>query len=168
MKKWQLALDRGLAYASAGLVVFMMLLGTADVLCRHLWNAPIDAAYDLLKFAMGGVAFFGLAYVQHERGHITVSFIHERLSKKASAVLDLIFLFAALVVIALVAWYGGKNALSAWRAGDTTMGMVELPMGPAKMVVPIGGALLCLRLLSQIWEALAGLRGIKNENGGRS
>ncbi len=168
IKKWHICIDRSLASISAGLVLFMMALGTVDVLSRYLLNSPISGSYEIMKFSLGGMAFFAFSYVQYERGHISVSFIQDRLSKKTSAVFDLIFLFAMLLTFMLVAWYGGRNAVEAWQEGDTTIGMVELPIGPAKMVVPIGGGLLCLRILSQIWTEIAALIEMRDENRGGS
>lgn len=168
IKKWHLYMDRSLASISAGLVFFMMALGTVDVLSRYLFNAPISGSYEIMKFSMGGVAFFAFSYVQYERGHISVSFVHDRLSKKTSTVFDLIFLFSMLLTFILVTWYGGKNALEAWQEGDTTIGMVELPIGPAKMVVPIGGGLFCLRILSQICAEISALTKMRDEERGGS
>ena len=61
IKKWHLSVDRALAFTSAGLILFLMALGTVDVLCRYLLNAPIPASYEIMKFTMGGVAFFAFA-----------------------------------------------------------------------------------------------------------
>ena len=60
----------------------------------------------------------------------------------------------ALAVFSIIAWEGGKEAVYAWKIKDYTFGVVELPLGPAKMVVPLGCGLLCLRLIIQIGDRI--------------
>lgn len=155
IKKWHLRIDTVMASVSAGLVLLMTLAGTIDVLGRYLFNKPIAGTLEGMEFAMGGVAFFAFAYVQYMRGHITVPIVRQRLSGRGAALLDITFLILMLLTFVLVSWLGGKAAIEACQAGDVTIGLVEFPVGPARMVVPIGGGFLCLRLFSQVCEAIA-------------
>lgn len=158
INKWHLRIDQVMACVSAGLVLVMAVLGTSDVLGRYLFSKPIPGAYELMQFTLGGVALFAFAYVQHNKCHITVSILTRWLPRKAAAVLDIMFLVLMLAVFVLISWQGGRGAIAAWRARDVTIGLIELPIGVAKMVIPIGGGLLCLRLFSQICTGIAKLR----------
>ena len=166
IKKLHSGVDAAFAFFSAALILLMTILGTADVMGRRFFNSPLPGVYELMRFMMGGIAFFTFAYVQLKREHISVPFVSERLSGKGAVIFDLFCLIIMLIVSGCFAWYGGVDAVTSWRAGDITMGTVELPIGPAKMVVPVGCGLLCLRLLSQICESIAKLAGLNKNNFG--
>ena len=157
LKKFHAGIDTAFAFFSAALILLMTVLGTVDIMARRFLNSPLPGVYELMRFMMGGIAFFTFAYVQLRREHISVPFVSERLSRKGAALFDLFCLAIMLIVSACFAWYGWIDAITSWRGGDTTMGTVELPIGPAKMVVPVGCVLLCLRLLSQACESIAKL-----------
>lgn len=157
IKKWQEYIDTGFAYVAAILAIFMMVISSTDILLRYLFNSPIAGVYESMQFMMGGVAFLAFSYVQLNRGHITVSVISEKFSGRTEEVVDIISLLLMLMISAVIAWQGGANALEAIRFGDVTIGLVELPVGQAKLVVPVGCGILCLRLLSQLVERMAKL-----------
>ena len=157
IKKWHVSIDTVMLAVSAGLILIMAVWGTADVLGRYLLNRPIAGTKEATQFMMGGIALFTFAYIQYLREHITVAIIRERLSGTRAAILDLVFLVLMLATFAFIAWCGALNAISSWRHWDTTHGLVEWPIGPAKMAIPIGSGLLCLRIFSQICESTAAL-----------
>jgi len=168
IEKWHGRLDTGMACIAAVVVLIMMVLSATDILLRYFFNNPIEGAYEAMQFMMGGVAFFGLSYVQYKKANITIDIVSAKFSVKTEIILDIIMLAIMFAISAIIGWRGGANALDAWRAGDVTIGLVEYPVGPAKMVVPIGFGILCLRLLSQFCQRVAELaRGIKkNKNRG--
>ncbi len=154
VNKWHVKSDNIFAFIAAALVVGMTLLGTVDVVGRYFFNRPVPGTYEIMRYMLGGIVFLTFAYVQLSRGHITVNLLTERLQGKKALLLDLIVLFIMLIVTILIGWYGGEAALEAWRAGDKSMGTIELPTGPARMVVPVGCALLAMRIVSQLVESV--------------
>ena len=157
IKKWHVSIDTAMLAVSAGLILIMTVWGAADVLGRYLLNKPISGTKEATQFMMGGIALFAFAYIQYFREHITVPLIRERLSGAGAAILDLFFQVLMLATFAVIAWCGALNAISSWRHWDTTHGLVEWPIGPAKMVIPVGSGLLCLRIFSQVCEGTAAL-----------
>lgn len=151
LKKWNLSIDSALAYVAAVMVLVMAVLSTSDVLLRFFFNMPISGAYESMQFMMGGVAFFTLAYVQLKKGHISVAIIREVMHGKVAEIIDIIWLVLMFAISTLIAWQGGVCAIEAWQWGDVTVGLVEFPVGPAKMVTPLGCGVLSLRLLIQIF-----------------
>jgi TRAP-type C4-dicarboxylate transport system permease small subunit len=153
-KKYQYV-DTGLVYFTALLTLIMMVLSSTDIILRWLFNSPITGTYEAMQFMMGGVAFLAFAFVQLKRSHISVTVISEKYTGKTAIVVDILSLLLMLLISAVWAWAGARNALEAWKYGDVTVGLVELPLGPAKMVVPLGCGVLCLRFILQIIEQVA-------------
>jgi TRAP-type C4-dicarboxylate transport system permease small subunit len=153
LKKWNLSFDVALAYVAAVIVLCMAVLSTADILLRFLYR-PISGAYEAMQFMMGGVAFFTLAYVQLKKAHISVAVIREAMHGKLAEIIDIIWLVLMFGISALIAWESGVCAIESWQGGDVTVGLVEFPVGPAKIVAPLGLGVLSVRLLIQIFSAV--------------
>ena len=62
----------------------------------------------------------------------------------------------ALFYVGIICWKSWDNALYSMNIWETSQSSWEEPLFPVKMMVPIGMALLCLALASQL------IQGIKN------
>ena len=161
--KWLNNISKAMAIISAAMIVIIVFIVIIDIFGRFLFNAPLTGSYEMLCFFMGGISFFAFAYVQQLQRHINVDVFSSKFSKRTNLVIQLILLVVVLVVFTSLSIEGGKSAIDAWVKGDVTFGLVKLPYGPAKMVVPIGGGVLCLRFIVQIGETLMQLFGKKQE-----
>ena len=70
--------------------------------------------------------------------------------------MDAVTLSVALVAFAVIAWFSWLAAWMAWEMGDVTP-TAYFQTWWSKMAVPVGIALLCLRLLMQLGETLHAL-----------
>ena len=87
----------------------------------------------------------------------------------ASAFRDLIRFKIAWIIIwpilvstllwLIIGWKGWDMAVRAWTLGDTTSGILPLPLFPAKVLIPFGAVLLCIQLLFDIYGKLRLLAG---------
>lgn len=162
VKKWHRRVDEWCGIL-AGVIIFgMMLLTSADIIMRYVFNAPIIGTFELMELLLPVAAYVGVSYVQQVRGHIAVEFIAERLPPKAAFRLDTAVLIIVLVVCVILTWQSAINGIVSWRAGDITLGLIEFPLGPPKVAVAFGLGLLCLRVLSQVFDHItAGVPGTK-------
>ena len=134
-----------------GMVIFLLIfLATANVLGRWLFDMPINGYIDWVEQSMAFMAFLGIAYTQRLGGHIRMDMLVSRLQ---GARLWLVELFSALLMllVTLALIYG--SYLHFWRAysiGDSSLD-IDLPVWPAKFVVPFALTVLALRIMLQIW-----------------
>ena len=144
-----------------GIVIFLLVfLATANVLGRWLFNYPISGYIDWVEQAMAFFAFLGIAYTQRQGGHIrmdmVVGNIHGRFLWVTELLTTLLMLMVTLVLI-----YGSYlHFLRAFTIGDSSID-INLPIWPAKLVVPVALSILALRLILQCWGYL---RAIKNND----
>ena len=134
-----------------GITVFVLvLLAVINVLGRWLFNLPLTGYIDWIEQAMILFAFLGLAYCQREGSHIRMDILVRTMRGRALWVSE----FASTLLILMVSLmlvYG--SSLHAWRAyniGDSSIN-IDLPIWPAKLVVPFALSLLSIRLLLQLW-----------------
>ena len=149
MRKYD-ALERRIAYVSTTIVVLMMLLTTADVILRYVFNAPIQDSFELSQFMMVGIVFLGVPYLQTIKGHVSVEFLTSRVSPTSRKILTIFGYIMGLFAYALITWRSGYYAWKAWETSDYKMGIIHYPLWPAKSMVPLGCAMLCIMLILDI------------------
>ena len=137
-----------LGYISMGLVVIMMVLTSADVIGRYLFNAPLKGAYELGLLVMVGVVFGSLAFTAVLKGHISIELLTHRLRPRAQAILNALGALIGIIVFSLIGWQGIDKIKYFIEFGYTS-DMLRIPIYPAPIVLVVGSFILCLVLLGQ-------------------
>ena len=132
----------------------MMLLVTADVLGRFFFSTQVQGTTELTEFMMVALLYLSLAHTQALKGHINVDIFLSYFKKRTRLVFDLIIYLLGLVLFALITWQGTLAAIKAWTFWETTFGVILFPLFPAKVLVPLGSFLLCLRYLLDIKDTI--------------
>ncbi|HEU5321149.1 MAG TPA: TRAP transporter small permease [Methylomirabilota bacterium] len=149
-------LEAGLNLLSAAILFFLMFYVTAEVTMRYLFNAPLPGHLEATQLLIAPAVFLALSWVQARRGHVGMDLLHERLPARAQAAVDCVLLAIALVTFAAITWFAWDSTLSAWEIDDVTP-TANLRTWWSKLAVPLGAALLCVRLVMQLLESLVAL-----------
>lgn len=137
----------------------MMVLISADTVARYVFNSPIDGTMELSEFFMIAIVYPSLAYAQYLKAHVRVELFLLRMSPITQTLLGIFTDSVAALLWAVIGWKGADMAIRAWVLRDTTSGILPLPLFPAKILIPIGAALLCIQLLCDIYEKIRLLSG---------
>ena len=138
----------------AALAIFLlMLLGSAQIVLRTVFNSPIAGYIDLVELSMAGMAFLGAAYCQRLGAHIRMELLVAKLRGRWLWGFEIFGLLVALAVISVLMWYGWGHFMRAYELGDSTID-AEYPVWPSKLLVPIAFALWIVRLLIQLAAAI--------------
>jgi len=149
-------LERGLALLS-GLAVFgLMVLAVISVGGRNFFNAPLPGYVDWIEQAMPLIAFMGVAYVKRDGGHIRMDIVVGALRGRVLWLVEMLTTLLILVLMILLVWGSWAHfersfdwAAPMWSR-DSSMD-IALPLWPAKLLAPVAFAVLCLRLVLQLW-----------------
>jgi TRAP-type C4-dicarboxylate transport system permease small subunit len=141
----------------SGLAVFaLMLMAVVSVSGRNGFNQPLPGYVDWIEQAMPLIAFMGIAFVQRDGGHIRMDMLVGKLHGRPLYLVEMITTCAVLFLMLLLVWgswshFGRSFDFSApmWSR-DSSMD-IALPLWPAKLLAPVAFAVLCLRLMLQIW-----------------
>ena len=138
---------------SALMLAVMMFLSTADVIGRYFFLSPIDGTWEIVSFAFVICGAMAIGYTQLIKGHIQISLVSDRLSRRARAGL---FSFSYLICLggsALVAWRGWLRVLDYMQktvGGETiTLGIT---LWPFMLVFTVGFFWLAFVLLIDIYD----------------
>ncbi|PKN65943.1 MAG: TRAP transporter small permease [Deltaproteobacteria bacterium HGW-Deltaproteobacteria-15] len=143
-----------LNWIAAVALTFMMLLTVADVFMRA-GGSPFIGTYEIVNILMGLVIGFGIPKVSLDRGHVSMEFLQQALSKKNRAILNTFTRILCIVLFVLI----GYNLIGAGRefrlSGEVSPTM-QLPFFPIAYGVGICCFIECLVFLfdiAKIWKA---------------
>ncbi|MDD5702015.1 MAG: TRAP transporter small permease, partial [Dehalococcoidales bacterium] len=160
-------IERGGVEISGIFIFLMMVLTTADVFLRYIFNSPIKGNLELQTMMMVAVVFFGLAWVQAKRGHIRMEVISSRLSGPNQEILNLLGDVLFLVIAIVITWQMSLQSWIAFKTGDYYFGLIKFPLWPAKSALFLGMGLVSLQLIAgiiqnKIWKFKKGVPRIRH------
>ncbi len=142
-----------LKYLCVALLFGMMLLGTADVGGRYLFNSPVFGTYEIFGVLLPAIVLLGLAYTQAARAHIRITLVLQRLSSQVQTVLGVFTTIIAMFITVLIFWHGLALSIRFFEMGKE-IDTIHIPIFIPQLVVPIGALVLFLVLLVQLIEYL--------------
>ena len=136
---------------AGGIVIFLLVfLATTNVLGRWIFSLPVSGYIDWVEQAMAFFAFLGIAYTQREGGHIRMDMLVGKIHGRPLWITELISVTLMLSVTLVLIYGSFLHFLRAYQIGDSSID-IDLPIWPAKLVVPVALSILALRLILQIW-----------------
>ena len=132
----------------------MMLLNTADVLGRYVFNKPVQGTHDLMEPLMAIIVLVTLAYTERTGLNVGIDILEEQFKKRGRSktirgfnLFNLLFPFLLFVIVTYSSWNYFWKAL---ESNDFIVGIITLPSAPILVWVPVGSFLLCLRLFAKM------------------
>jgi C4-dicarboxylate transporter, DctM subunit len=149
------------AIISGIFVLIMMVMTTADVLLRYIFNSPIPGNYELQPLLLVGVVFLAAASIQAKRSHIALDLVTSRLSKPNQLSIQLFSDLIFLIFAGLICWQYVLATQSAWVTKDYYWGLVKFPLWPPYLIITLGTGILSLRLIeglvsNPLWSRQSG------------
>lgn len=152
------AIERIMIRVALVMMFAVMMIVTADVFMRYLFNAPFSWAYDLISlYLMAGIFFLGLSQAYASGAHVSVDILQQMFSPTGKRLAEIVTAALALVAFAAMAWLGYERALDAFESKDVMAGAIPWPTWPSIALMPLGAGLLVLRLIVTLFGHIASL-----------
>ncbi len=144
--------------------IIVMLLGLAilKVVMRYIFAASLLWSDLMLQHLILWLCFFGAAVATCERRHISIDVLSRVLPKRITVWSDLVVDCLALIVVAVLAYYGFVFLKDEQTSTAVLIG--DVPLWWAKAIIPYGFALIGVHFALHIGIRLTG--GIAGEEGG--
>jgi TRAP-type C4-dicarboxylate transport system permease small subunit len=136
------------------MIIPLMLLTFADVMLRSFFNKPIPGTFEISQYILAVFILLGAAYTQQVKGHVGVDFVTSRLSPRLRAMCEILTTLLSLFIIAVVVWQGWVVGIEEKAVSD----QLRIPQYPFKVLVAVGGFLLWLELLMDLFGSFGKLR----------
>jgi len=150
-------------------VVVLMLLVTYEVICRYLLNAPSDWSGEINQYLLCLMSMLGGGYALLIDQHVRVDIVYRYFSPRRRSVAELatwwlVFLFGLTLL-----WFGGEIAVEALIKNKKSMSLMEMPLFPSLITVPIGASLILLQAFARMVRCVLTLKtGIDEAGHGKS
>lgn len=149
------ALSASLAVISIVGMIFVMLIVVYNVALRELDRPGVKGIVEYAELGMAITAFFALGEAERRRQHVSVDAVLNRLKGRPYQVLRIAGGVAAAfvaVLLAVASWHVLSDSLA---TGEYKLGLVRLPMWPARLAVFAGFLILALeQIVTAIEDAM--------------
>ncbi|MDJ0628246.1 MAG: TRAP transporter small permease [Rhodobacter sp.] len=151
-----LPVERVMALVSGIASFSLMFLAVWSVTGRKFFGQPLLGYVDYIEALMPVIAILGVSYVQRDGVHIRMDIIIGAMRGRLLWAMELIttvLILALMIALVWGAWAHFDRSFDFARPNWSRDSSIDvgMPLWPSKIVVPIAFAVLCLRLLLQIW-----------------
>jgi C4-dicarboxylate transporter, DctQ subunit len=150
-------LAHGLCAVGVVCVVMMMVLTTADVIARYVFNSPTMWADEMASYLLIAIVFLGLAQNLRTDGHIRIDVITNLVSPRVRLVLE-VFAYAIGVLFSAVL-IGGvwTRFANFWTRHTLSDSPLMTPLWIAMVPVVVGAVVLGLASICGFFSSLHAL-----------
>ena len=148
-----------LAYSSAALVLFMMVLIAADVVLRKLTGFTFDWSTEFTENAVCYVTFTTAAWLARQNRHVVVDIVVSQLNSRNRNVLNTATSILAAATCLFMAYHASRTTLDVWRRHITTATIMEVPMAPLIAIIAVGMLLLSIQFMRNAHFHIQQVRG---------
>ena len=153
------ALNEAFGRLIAPLIAIITLIVLFDIISRFVFGRPSDWAFDITKMLFGAHFMLMAAYGLRHHVHVEVDVLKRLLSRKKQAVLELVgYMVFFVPFIWMMLKYGWLFFERAFSRGETTYGMMSIPVYPIKGVIVLAAVLLLLQAIAIVLRAIMQLR----------
>lgn len=141
---------------AACVVLFaMMALIVAEVVLRGAFGRSLQIVDEYSGYMVVAVFFLGVAYALQEKALLRVEFLIARLNPDNRRAMLVCYDVLALIFSLMVTWQLVRFTYGTWRQGVFAPTTAMTPLYLPELVMPLGMAMVCLVLASNV---IAGFR----------
>ena len=142
------------------LVLIVVLISAANATVRKIFDYSSNAYLEIQWYLFSVIFLFGAGYTLLRNEHVRIDIIAGRLSARAQNWIDVIgivlFLWPMSFVIMWMSWPLFVDSLTRHEVSTNAGGLL---IWPARLMMPIGFALLIMQSVSELIKRIAFLRG---------
>lgn len=143
----------------APLIAIITLIVLFDIGSRFFLGRPSDWAFDVTKMLFGAHFMLMAAYGLRHHVHVEVDVLKRLLSRRRQALIVVLgYLIFFVPFIWMLLTYGWSFFERSFSRGETTYGMVSIPVYPIKGVIVVAAVLLLLQAIAIVLRAIIQLR----------
>ncbi len=148
------------------LVLLSCLVSAGNALLRYGFSLGSNAWLEAQWYMFAGIVMLGASHTLFRNEHVRVDLVYGALGERARLWVDMagILLFL-LPAMALLTWMTWPFFLDSFLRGEVSSSPGGLIRWPAKILMPLGFALMVVQGLSELIKRVALLRGIRLPDG---
>jgi TRAP-type mannitol/chloroaromatic compound transport system permease small subunit len=143
------------------LVLVTVLISAANAVVRKAFNYSSNSLLEIQWYLFSAVFLFLAGYTLLRNDHVRIDVVASRLSKRAQIWIDIIgTVFFLFPMAFLIMWLSWPVFVEAYERHEVSTNAGGLIIWPARLLLPIGFALLIVQGVSELIKRFAFLRGL--------
>ncbi len=155
------ALTERIGKSAIWLVLIVVLVSAGNAVMRYTINYSSNALLEIQWYLFGLIFFSCSGYTLLRNEHVRIDLISGRFSRRKQAWIDifgiLFFLMPMAIAIMVLSWPVFIHALESSEMSNSAGGLI---VWPARLMVPVGFALLILQAVSELIKRVGFLKGL--------
>lgn len=127
------------------LLTSMILLACSQILLRNLWDYGLAWGDPTLRLMVLWITLLGAMAATRDNNHIRIDLLSRYLPVQVGRIARRLTDGFTSLVCALLAWHAARFVLLEYEAGSRFLDL--LPIWPFQLIMPLGFAIIALRLL---------------------
>jgi TRAP-type mannitol/chloroaromatic compound transport system permease small subunit len=153
-------LNQKIAGAVSWALLAAVLICAGNALIRYTFNTSSNAWLEIQWYLYAAMFMLASAYTLKRDEHVRIDVVVGRFSRRTQVWIDLLgYALFLLPICLLILWYGIPFAQISFSSQEMSSNAGGLIVWPAKLLVPLGFALLVLQGISEIIKRIAFLNG---------
>ncbi|WP_417210552.1 TRAP transporter small permease [Antarctobacter sp.] len=141
-------LDQAAMLIAVFAIAMIMFCVSLDAVLRYAFNAPLRWSFELVRYYLMVVGiYFAVSGTLARGDHVSITLFRDMFPKKLRNWLDILWCMVAAVVFAFLVYGTWHNVTDAWENRDFIPGYFLWPSWLSHLAIPLGCALLVLRLV---------------------
>lgn len=136
-------------------MAIMTILVFVQVVMRYVFSNSLSWSEELARFIFLWLSWIGASYAVKERSHFRVEMFADLLKGLPRRNFEYFVLIVWFAFSFVLTWLGTKLVLFLYDTGQTSAAM-DIPMTIPYASVPVGCALMCVRLLVEMYKIYKG------------
>jgi len=142
------------------LVLIVVLISAANATVRKIFDYSSNAYLEIQWYLFSVIFLFGAGYTLLRNDHVRIDIIQGRLSPRAQNWIDVVGIVLFLMPMSLIImWLSWPLFLDSLARHEVSTNAGGLTIWPARLMVPIGFALLIVQGVSELIKRIAFLAG---------
>jgi TRAP-type mannitol/chloroaromatic compound transport system permease small subunit len=155
------ALTERIGKSAIWIVLIVALVSTGNAVMRHTFNYSSNAFLEIQWYLFGLIFFLCSGYTLLRNEHVRIDLLSSKLSKRGQTWIDILgilfFLMPMAIAIMVLSWPVFMHAFESSEMSNSPGGLI---VWPARLMVPVGFALLILQGISELIKRIGFLRGL--------
>lgn len=146
------AWDRIELFVGGLFLTVSVLLIVIQIACRVLFSYSFIGADEIAAYAIIWSILFTASLAVKSNQHVRIDIIFTVVPQAAARLVDMAGTLLSLVFTLYLTYSGWELMMESHMLGELTMTMLRLPVWIPQLILPVGGALLSLRLIQRfVW-----------------
>lgn len=153
----------------AWLVVAAAVISAGNAVIRKLFDTSSNAWLEAQWLLFGMVFLLAAPWTLSVNEHIRIDVVSTRLPLSVRNAIEIIgHVFFLLPIAAVVVYLSWPFFVTSWLQNEQSLNAGGLPQWPAKLLIPLGFALLFVQGISELIKRIAIIAGYDLKNGSRN